>query len=293
MRKADTGLQERDHGGESTDYTRFIILSLGRTGTNMLSQALNSSPRIVCFGDVFNPQADLVQLFVGTYERFTDRELSLRSRDPLRFLEERILCPYPGEVRAVGFKLHYGQLPGYPGLLERLASDKELRVLHLRRRNLLRTLVSLKRARATGVYLDDSKRKLTLARLMNVARHPLRTARTLRRRLSPARASQQAARARVTVSADELRDFIVGTRMRAASHDRLYDAHPKLTVWYEDIVDRWEETLAEVQSFLGVEPAPLTVTLRRQNPEPLRELVENYDELYEAFEGTQHQGFFD
>ena len=33
--------------------------------------------------------------------------------------------------------------------------------------------------------------------------------------------------------------------------------------------------------------------MRRQNPEPLRELLANYDELYEAFRGTPYAAFFD
>jgi hypothetical protein len=65
-----------------------------------------------------------------------------------------------------------------------------------------------------------------------------------------------------------------------------------LAVFYEDLVDRREDVLREVQSFLGIEPRPLTVTLRKQNPEPLRELVENYDELYAAFKDTPEAALF-
>ncbi len=42
-----------------------------------------------------------------------------------------------------------------------------------------------------------------------------------------------------------------------------------------------------------MEPKRLTVRLRRQNPEPLRELIENYDELYAAFKDSPHAAFFD
>jgi hypothetical protein len=259
----------------------------------MLAQALNSSPKITCFREVFNFLQDFVQFEVEGYDNFSAEALALRSRDPIRFLEERIFCTYPEEVRAVGFKLHYGQSLGFPGLLERLVEDREIRVLHLRRQNLLRMLVSLKLAEVTGVFIEDARRRVTLASLLTASRQPLKAAARLRRRLRPPMASRKEARPRVTVSPEELFDFVVRTRIRTRNYDDLFNEHPKLAVSYEDLVDHREDVFREVQSFLSIEPGPLTVTLRRQNPEPLRELIENYDELYEAFKDTPQAAFFD
>jgi hypothetical protein len=154
-------------------------------------------------------------------------------------------------------------------------------------------LVSLKLARATGVFMEDTRRRAILADLLTATRHPLKAAVRLRRRLRPPMASREAPRARVAVSAEELFNFIVRTRIVAAHHDNLFDEHSKRAVWYEDLLDHREDVLSEAQSFLGVEPGPLTVTLRRQNPEPLRELIENYDELHDAFKSTPEAALFD
>lgn len=259
----------------------------------MLVQALNSSPEITCFGEVFSPIGGVVEFFVEGYDNFSAEAMSLRSQDPIRFLEERIYCRHPEEVRAVGFKLAYGHFWSFPGLLERLIEDRELRVVDLRRHNLLRMLVSLKLAQATGVFMEESRRRVTLANLLIAARHPLKVLERLRQRLRLSRASSAAPRARVTVSPQELFDFVVRTRITAANHAEVFREHPTLPVYYEDLVDRRDEVFREAQSFLGVEPGPLTVTLRRQNPEPLSELIENYDELYEAFKGTPEAAFFD
>jgi len=286
----------REEGGlaiDSTNYVRFIILSGPRTGSNMLAQALNSSAKITCFREVFNRLGDFIQFDVEGYDNFSARAMSLRSRDPIRFLEERIFCSHPREVCAVGFKFHYQQFWGHPGLLQRLIKDRGIHVVHLRRQNLLRMLVSLRLAQATGVILEDTRRRLTLTKVLMAARHPSKAAVWLRRRLRPPTALRKASRPRVTVSAEELFDFAVRTVMVAEKHDELFGEHPKLTVSYEDMVDRRQEVFSQVQSFLGVEPTPLTVTLRRQNPEPLRALIENYDELYEAFKDTSAAAFFD
>lgn len=74
--------------------------------------------------------------------------------------------------------------------------------------------------------------------------------------------------------------------MTTAHFDHVFRDQPRLGVWYEDMVDRQEDVFGEVQSFLGLEPRRLSVSLRRQNPEPLRDLIENYDELYEALKDT-------
>ena len=105
----------------------------------MLAQALNSSRDIVCFGEVFNYTLDFVMYNVEGYDNYNAEDLALQQRDPIGFLQERIFCEYPGEIRAVGFKYHYGQIWGYPGLLKRLIEDTEIRVVHLERRNLLRS----------------------------------------------------------------------------------------------------------------------------------------------------------
>jgi hypothetical protein len=42
-----------------------------------------------------------------------------------------------------------------------------------------------------------------------------------------------------------------------------------------------------------VAPVPLRVRMRRQNPQPLSQIIENYDELRRDFAETQFAAFFD
>ena len=92
---------------------------------------------------------------------------------------------------------------------------------------------------------------------------------------------------------EECRAFFYQRQRGAAHFDDQFRQHQKLTLFYEDLVDDQEEALGQVQAFLGVDPGPLTVTLRKQNPEPLPELLENYDELSRAFCFTPHAWMFD
>ena len=177
----------------SIGYVRFVIVSGARTGSHMLAAALNSSPNILCFREVLNDTLDFIQYGVEGYDDFSEEDMALRSDDPLRFLDERIFCQHPKEIRAVGFKFHYGHVYCFPGIVERMAADTDLRVLHLRRRNMLQALVSLKFAEKTGIWLQEEQPEstqegvLTAARTsaMEALRLPLRASRKASRMLRP------------------------------------------------------------------------------------------------------------
>lgn len=296
MRERDVMVAQRRPLSHSNGYVPFVMLSGPRTGSHMLAQALNSSPRITCFREVFNGRLDFVQFGVEGYDDFGSQDIALRKEEPIRFLHERILCQHAEEIQAVGFKFHYGQHWDFPGILEELVKHEEIRVLHLGRRNALRMLVSLKFAERTGVWLQEGTLNVRQSNVLKALRHPLKAARRVSRllqRMRPLKAAGKAARVRVTIAPEELFNFIVLTNQRAARFDDLFRQHRKLTVFYEHMVDHREDAFRQVQSFLGVEPGPLAVTLRKQNPEPLGELLENYDELYEAFKDTPQASFFD
>ena len=252
----------------------------------MLVQALNSSPNITCFGELFNWQMDFVGFNVPGYDNFDGQDNALRDRDFEAFLRERVYCQHDQETQAVGFKLLFAHVSGFPRLAERLAGDTEIRVLHLRRRNLLRALLSSTIAQTTGVWVED--RRLTLANVRTAVRHPLRVAARLRRPLLRPKAS----RVKTALSAEQCRKFFKKMQWNADVLDELFREHQKFTLFYEDLLEHREEVLGQAQAFLGVEPTRLTVTMRRQNPEPLPELLENYDELYTAFRSTPHAWMF-
>ncbi len=289
--------QRRQTTVDSSDYIRFVLVCDARTGSTMLIQALNSNPHITCFGAIFNTIVDFVDFSVDGYDNSSAHDRELRDQDPVAFLRGRVYCQHPEKTRAVGFKYRYGQASHFPGLLEHLAEDAEIRVLHLRRHNLLRSLLSAKIVLMTGVWFQERgpslASKLTVANALRILRHPARGPAAVRRLLWPSEAPSKGRRSPVTLSAEECLAHFRTVEAQAAHYDELFKAHPKFTVYYEDFLDHQGDTFKRVQSFLGVEPRPLTVTMRRQNPEPLGELIENYDELYEAYKDSPHAWMFE
>ena len=289
--KSMASKQERPAAG-SSDYVRFLILAEARSGSTMLAQALNFSPSITCFGEIFNFAFDAILYGVEGYDGSNAQDQALRKQDFRAFLRERIYRQHPEEIGAVGWKLLYRQFWGYPGLLEHLIEDRQICVLHLRRRNVLKRLVSLKLAEATGVWADLPKPRLTPATVLRAVRRPLRAATRLPKILQRAKPRPKVVRPRVSVSEEELFGAIIGAKQSAAHLDDLFRDHLLLTLFYEDLEEHRDETFRQAQEFLGIEPGPLEFTLRKQNPEPLPELLSNYDELFEAYRNSKHAWMF-
>jgi LPS sulfotransferase NodH len=262
-------------------YVRFLIIGDARTGSTLLVDALQSSPAIVCFAELFNVGVDFVPFGVEGYDNFDQRQRELRDRDPQSFLATRIYSRHSDDVRAVGFKLLYGQALHNPGLMESLLADRELHVVHLNRRNVLRLLVSRKIARTTGVYVERTRAWNDRGRLQNIARHPLQALGRLPKvasRIANKRKVDRIGKS-VHVSAEELERFSLEHAIRFEANAQTFSNHNVLNLDYEDILSDRDAVFARTQKFLGVEPVELEPSLRRQNPEPLRDLVANYDHL--------------
>ncbi len=68
------------------DYTRFVIITTGRTGSTWMVQALNSHSAVVCFGSPFEVGSNYVSFDVEGYDNFDSQARALRDRDGLEFL---------------------------------------------------------------------------------------------------------------------------------------------------------------------------------------------------------------
>jgi len=60
---------------------------------------------------------------------------------------------------------------------------------------------------------------------------------------------------------------------------RAVEGLPTISVFYEDVVADWDNQLNRLQTFLGVEPVQLKPTTLKARTRPLKDWVENWDEL--------------
>jgi hypothetical protein len=277
-------------------YQRFIILGDARTGSNMVAGALNTHPQIRCFREIFHFMQEYVDYNVEGYDPYDAADFALRAADPVRFLRERIFCDQPEGIRAVGFKYLYPHFWGFDGLIPHLTADTNLFVIHLKRRNWLRVLVSVRLAEASGKWIEDwgiahAPRPL-VPRALSAALHPARTVARWRGRQQEKRERAEE-KSGLVLTPQECEDWFERSRREEARGDAIAEGHPTLQVSYQDLLEHREAEFARIEDFLGVERAKLVVSAQRQNPEPLRTLIHNYDELRGAFAGTLYEPWFE
>lgn len=226
----------------SGPYLRFLVLSSPRCGSHMLRRSLCSHPNIVCLTEMFNPDLTNNEPFDACA---TDTEL----------LNERIFRKYPDRVRAVGFLLHRSgaRIAHRPGeLWRKLMLDRELRVISLRRENLLRRYISYEL---------------------------MRQKRTNRRTSS-------------VFSPEELKTEFELREAELTWFDQRFSHHQMLPVSYEEMCASYNETMARIQTFLDVPVQKLQTDTAPNLRLPLEQAIENYREVFEAFRDTRWAGFF-
>jgi LPS sulfotransferase NodH len=225
------------------DYVHFIVLTRSRTGSNLLLSFLNSHPHVFCEGEIF---------------------ATMQGADPVARLR-RAFGKQPRHVRAKGFKIfYYHPLDAKAdGLWRELENREDIRVIHLTRENILRTLVSRKIAGIKGAWTGT--------------------------RFDPAEAEDK----RVTFTVSELEAGFRETRGWEESAAVRFLRHPVLAITYEELVRNSLDVNRRLLEFLGVKTVVPHTDLRHQNPENLRELIRNYDELKQNFAGTSWGKFFD
>jgi LPS sulfotransferase NodH len=215
---------------------RFAIVGNARTGSNYLLDGLKSSPAVRMYHEIFASH---------------NREIG---KDFEKILST--LYQYESQLtRVVGFKLFYNHLTDEEW--QRLVACKDLKVLHLTRRNRLRTVISLEIAFKTGRWTKSgSSSSLSEKRVT----------------LDPQRLLSQL---------EHIEDGEAATRARFC--DR-----PILEIVYEDMVQSPREVFASVGAYLGVnDMEPGKIRLKRQNPERLTQLIVNYDEIEAVLKETR------
>jgi hypothetical protein len=165
----------------------------------------------------------------------------------------------------MAFKVMYNQIRP-PWIMNFLRERTSLRILHLRRANLLKTYVS---SRLLTVKREDSWKPHTTEPVAAVSMP-----------VSPAAALESMRRAVAQYEA----------------HERLFADHPRLQLRYETMIDG--QGLApgvarDICRFLGVSDLPMRSSLVKMNPERLQDMVTNYDELASAIAQTEFASMLD
>ena len=242
-------------------YNRFVIVCLPRSGSNMLRSLLNSHRQVIAFGELFNPDKPMNWALAGYSKR--GPAAWLHRRDPVLFLKRTVYGCYPRGIGAVGFKLIYDQARenGRRHLWRYLQINRDIGIVHLIRRNILRSYLSLQVARKFDRWIRIRGRPHGGYRLR------LEGGRTI------------AALAQMESQIAAMRCF--------------FDPGRTIEVYYEDLYRQSAETLKQIQSFLGVSARNLRPALHKLAHVPLSRAIVNYTELNQALRGSPWEPFLE
>jgi hypothetical protein len=163
-------------------------------------------------------------------------------------------------------KIMHNQMLGSPSLDRYVVSNPDIHIIHLRRANLLKQHVSNMLTRRSKElsrppHATESIRPATISIRPQVAIWHMRVVRALHNWYS-----------------------------------RRLSRHPKIDLAYETLIEAnrlSDEASNLICDLLGLESEPLGADLVKVNPDSLRDIVTNYDELVRALTGTEFEEFLE
>jgi Sulfotransferase family len=244
--------------------TKAIILTTQRTGSTFLVECLESHPEVFCLGEMLAGGHVWVPdwVYKSRYATKAYRYLSSGAWNPLRMMN-RYFARTDRPVMC--FKAMYNHIRP-PWTIRYLREHAEIRILHLRRHNLLKQYVS--------------------HALLSVARD----------KVWQPHATAPVTPTSITVSPDAALAYMRRIRAEHARHEVLFSGHPRYQLSYETMIDGQSlrsGVAREVCAFLGISDQPMKSKLIKMNPVDLRDMVRNHDELSAAIHGTEFEDLLD
>ncbi len=245
--------------------TPFVLVGMQRTGTTWIRSLLDSQPGVLCIGEAFlftrgkffrrarghEIQRGYRQYIEASWERRLTHHL-LRPLSVRRYLDE--LYSTPGYA-AIGFKLMQSQYRNFPAVMK-YVRERDMRVIHVVRRNTLKTLVS----------------------------------RTLLQHTQLAHSSVPLTKTMVYIDPKTVLRKLSRLREREKEWERIYAGLPVRKVYYEDVVADKTGEVRGMLNFLGVEISTTPNSpYVKINPDDLREVIINYEEVCAALAGTEFE----
>ncbi len=251
---------EKGWMGQS-DYTRFVILGRSRVGSNLLRGLLNAHSQAVVFGEIFQNKQEIGWAMEGFPTNGRTKRLFLRQ--PVQLLEQKLWRNYPEGTTAVGFKIFYYHARDveWTAVWDYLQQDANLRVLHLKRQNLLDVHLSRKRAMLSEEWVS------TGGTAVKVGAIPL--------------------------NYDECLADFEQTRAWEREAETFFKYHPTLELLYEALTANTAHEMRRVQEFLGLDYETVQPQTSKQRKRPLAQAITNFAALKAQFAGSPWAAFFE
>lgn len=259
-------------------YQRFVIISYLRSGTHLLRTALESHPAIRCQTEIFNSDNPNLPYSLDTSTQ--------------EVLNNQVYKNINAKTTRVGFVLqayHPNDLKAFPGIRanphwsniwDMLKAMPDLKVIHLRRNNLLKRHLSHVQARTSGQWHNWKAETLNNISLIEAppATHIDRY--DVKQHIH-------------SLNAEVLeQDFNEVESWHKFAEQKL-DNKASIKLSYENLHRNFDNECRKALEFLGVDNIELQSSVRKLENRSLRASIKNYDELKKRFSTSPWSLFFE
>ncbi len=246
----------------------FVVAGTQRSGTTLIQTTLESHPQIFCEGELFRMKHLMKKIPPKSWnepgyhwwlgKRIDRWALHTMVRSiSVKYYLDWFMEHYSQPV--LGFKLMWNQTQRFPGTLPYIL-DKKFHVLHVRRRNVFRSLVSRYAANARGQH------------------HSTEAVKTPKVVLPTHNLLSQLDR----ITADN------------TNWENIKNKLPYLQIDYDDYTANPEEKNRGMLEFLGVSAnISIQSPLVKVTPNDLRKVIANFDEITKVLKGTEYEAMLE
>lgn len=219
---------------------RFAIIANRRTGSNYLYEGLNSLPNTRMYHEIFAPH-------------YRKPATTFQSRFSVMHLRQ------PTLVDTIGVKVFYSHLT--TGEWAVLHEHRDIKYLHLTRKNRLRILISEALAEVTGQWTDTGR-------------------------------AASGVKPRIRLDEDRLLGQLNELAQSERSFLQRFSDMEVLELSYEELTASPVAAFSRVSEFLSLGAIdPNMIALKKQNPQAINGLIENYEEVARLLRDTEHEGY--
>ncbi|PZD71791.1 hypothetical protein C1752_04453 [Acaryochloris thomasi RCC1774] len=247
-------------------YTKFIILCRSRVGSNLLLNLLQSHKNTRLFYELFST-AHSDKTHWDFVNHNIDDVMQVKKKDPTGFIDDFVFRPMPHSVHAVGFKIFYYHASSGKEkcIWEHLKNMDGMRIIHLKRNNILKSLLSRTVAQRTGSWVKQSLHKTDSSQSKSVE-----------------------------FDYNQLLYSFESTKRMEQEYERFFKKNPLMNITYEDLLMEPLSELKRILDFLSLDFQTLKISTKKQSSDKsLSNAIVNYSELKQKFSGTPWKIFFE
>lgn len=219
-------------------YLKFVIITRSRTGSNLLVSYLNSHEQINCQGELYSQLGDRTSqaIWLSCFKKL------------------------PKRIKAVGFKLFYYHPNDSSDtyVWDQIQSDKNIKIIHLTRDNLLRVLVSRQIASKLNYWSNKGQGN------------------------EPSLKDK-----RISLSFEECLEDFKSTKEYELSIEQRFPGHKVYNLQYEQLIANPQVAMNGVLDFIGLRSTRVKSSFKKQNPENLDQVIENFEKLSEQLRNSE------